>query len=56
MRFVVLIAINAILLSHVRDAFMLDIMNRDAQHAEQFWLDSVNRTESTVIVTDRADK
>ncbi len=41
MRFVILIAIHAMLLAHLRDAFMADIMQSDATKAEEFWLRSM---------------
>jgi hypothetical protein len=43
MRFVVLICIHAILLSHLQHAIMQDIMLRDQAAAEAFWIESLNR-------------
>jgi hypothetical protein len=42
MRFVILIAIHAMLFAHLREAFIADIMQRDAVKAEEFWLRSLH--------------
>jgi hypothetical protein len=43
MKFVVLIGIHAILLSHLREAIIQDTINRDKAAAEAFWIESLNQ-------------
>jgi hypothetical protein len=41
MRFVILVAVYAMLISNLKVAIMQDIMNRDAARAEEFWKKSM---------------